>query len=116
MTLYRESLALCQTVGDKVLAAKCLEGLARVAAAKGKPEEAVRYFATAATQRETMGAPLLPTERTAHDRDVAAARAVLGENRFAAAWAAGQAMPLEQAIVEVLEADCRGHSHPAQAL
>jgi hypothetical protein len=90
--------------------------MARVAAAQGKPEEAVRYFGTAAAQRDTIGAPLLPTERTTHDRDVAAARTALGESRFVAAWAAGQAMPLEQAIVEVLEASRNDHIHPAQAL
>jgi tetratricopeptide (TPR) repeat protein len=115
-TLYTESLALCQRVGDKVLAAKCLEGLARVAAAQGKLEQAVGYLGTAAAQRDAIGAPLLPTERTTHDRDVAAARTALGENRFAAAWAAGQALPLERAIVEALEASRSGHSHPASAL
>jgi hypothetical protein len=103
-------------VGDKVLAAKCLEGLARVAAAQGQLEQAVCYFGTAAAQRDAIGAPLLPTERTTHDRDVAAARTTLGESRFAAAWAAGQALPLEQAIVEALQVSCSEHSHPAEAL
>jgi hypothetical protein len=89
--------------------------MARVAAAQGKLEQAVRYFGTAAAQRDVIGAPLLPTERTTHARDVAAARTVLGEHRFAAAWAAGQALPLEQAIVEALEASRSDHSRPAQA-
>ena len=36
-------------------------------------------------------------------RNIAAARAQLGESAFAAAWAAGRALPLEQAIAEALE-------------
>ena len=43
-----------------------------------------------------MGAPLPPAELAEHDRSVAAARAGLGEEAFAAAWAAGRAMSLEE--------------------
>ena len=37
-----------------------------------------------------------------HQRNVAAARAGLGEDAFAAAWAAGRAMPLDEAICAAL--------------
>jgi hypothetical protein len=39
----------------------------------------------------------------AHERIVAAARAALGQDGFAAAWAEGRDVPLEQAIAEALE-------------
>jgi hypothetical protein len=45
-----------------------------------------------------MGAPLPPADRAAHDRSVAAARTALCEEPFAAAWAEGRAMSLEQSI------------------
>jgi DNA-binding NarL/FixJ family response regulator len=45
---------------------------------------------------------ILPDLRTDYDRYVAAARAQLGEDAFAASWAAGRALTLEQAITEAL--------------
>jgi hypothetical protein len=42
-------------------------------------------------------------ERAVHDRSVAAVRTALGEEVFAAAWAEGQAMPLEQACAYALD-------------
>ena len=41
-------------------------------------------------------------ERPEYEATVQAARAVLGEAGFADAWAAGQALPLEQAVREAL--------------
>ncbi len=49
--------------------------------------------------RETLGAPILPVERTRYDRAVAVVRAQLGEEAFATAWAEGRTMTLEQALV-----------------
>jgi hypothetical protein len=43
-----------------------------------------------------------PPEQAEFDRDHATARAQLGEDAFTAAWAAGRAMSLEQAIAEAL--------------
>jgi hypothetical protein len=37
-----------------------------------------------------------------HDRVLAACRAALGDAAFGAAWAAGQALTLEQAVAEAL--------------
>jgi hypothetical protein len=54
--------------------------------------------------RETIGMPLPAAYRVEHDRHVAAARAVLDEATFAEAWATGRALPLEQAIAEIVEA------------
>ena len=49
-----------------------------------------------------------------HERAEAAARAVLSPDAFAAAWAAGAALPLEEAITEALQAaDPAGVATPA---
>jgi hypothetical protein len=42
-------------------------------------------------------------DRSAHDRDVAAIQATLGDDSFTAAWTEGENMTPEQAIANVLE-------------
>jgi predicted ATPase len=96
--LYEESLALRRVLGDKHGLAECLEGLAGVAVGQQQLERAARLLGAAETLREATGAPLSPRERVRYDRDVSAVRAGLGEADFAAAWAAGKAMPLEHVI------------------
>ncbi len=49
----------------------------------------------------TGGAPYIPN-RTAYARSVTTARVQVGGTAFAAAWAEGRAMALEQAIVYAL--------------
>ena len=99
---YEESLKLGQRMGLNHTILLCLEGLARVAAAQGKMERAAWLCGAAAALREDKGWPLPPAKRTENDRTVTAARAVLGEDTFAAAWAKGHALPLEEAIKDTL--------------
>ena len=56
----------------------------------------------AAALREESGVPVPASEREDHDRAVAAARTTLGETAFAAAWAAGRALTMEEAVNEAL--------------
>jgi predicted ATPase/DNA-binding XRE family transcriptional regulator len=111
---YAECLALSHAAvrADLVFS---LEGMAQVAArqaaqhpACGRLEGAVRLFGAAAALRASLGdaaarswsIPLAPANRDAYERQVAATRAALGEEAFAAAWADGQRLPLEQAMAE----------------
>jgi len=55
--------------------------------------------------REALGAPLPPVERGAYEQTVAQARAHLDTATWAAAWAEGPAMPLEQAVAYALAND-----------
>jgi predicted ATPase/Tfp pilus assembly protein PilF len=105
VALYAESLTLCRAIGNKYVAASCLEGLAAVACAQGQPERGARLVGVAAALRAALSMPLAPNERAAQERTVAAARAALGEDAFAAAWAKGQTLPLEQAIAYALGED-----------
>ena len=100
--LYAESLELMRRFGFRAAAVDCLEGLARVAAMQGRPERAARLLGASAALRDEMGAPLAPASRADHDHAANAARAALGEDAFAAAWAVGQAMSLEEAITDAL--------------
>jgi hypothetical protein len=97
-----ESLALLWELEYKNDVPRCLEGLGGVAVVQGQLERAATLFGAAEALRESINVLMPPSERADHDRAVAAARAQLGEDGFAAAWEAGRALPLEQAIEEAL--------------
>jgi predicted ATPase/transcriptional regulator with XRE-family HTH domain len=102
-TLLAEGLRLVLAAGPRWLVAAGLEGLAEAGAAGGEAARAARLLGTAAALRATMGAPLRPADRPGYHSAEAAARAALDEEAFAAAWAAGAALRLEQAVTEALE-------------
>jgi predicted ATPase/DNA-binding CsgD family transcriptional regulator len=99
--LYRESLALRWAQGEKRHIAGCLRGLASVAAAARQYVRAARLYGAAEAAREAIGAPM-PRHHARSEQAVAKARAGLGEPAFAAAWAAGRALPLAKAVAEGL--------------
>jgi non-specific serine/threonine protein kinase len=101
--LYEEGLVILLDVDDKRGIAMDLEGLAAVAVGQAQSRRAARLFGAAERVREAMGAPLPPADRAEHDRSVAAVRGALGEDAFAAAWAEGRAMSLEEATRYALE-------------
>lgn len=101
--LLGESLALQKELLQRGLGnwrglALCLAGLAGAAGAKGRLEQAARLYGAAESMREAIGASLPPVDRADYERNVALARAGLSEKAFAAAWAEGRAMTLEQAV------------------
>jgi predicted ATPase len=98
--LFEESLPLYREAGNTPGVVGCLVGLAGIAAAQGQPERAVRLFSAAQGMRDSTNAFIEPADRLAVERDVAAVRAQLSEEAFAAAWAQGRAMTLEQAIAD----------------
>ena len=102
---FAESLALLREfrVGVARNIAFILDGLAGIAASRRQPEQAVYLFGAAEALRETQNSVLPPIYRPAYERDVAAARAQLDEPAFTAAWAAGRALSLEQAIEAALK-------------
>jgi predicted ATPase/DNA-binding CsgD family transcriptional regulator len=95
---YEESLALFRELGEKWFIAACLDGLAGVYTVQKQTKWAVLLLGAAAALRETIGSSLPPTFRLSYERTMAAARTQLGEEAFAAAWAEGRTMPLEQLI------------------
>ena len=96
--------------------ADCLEILAAVAAARGRPTPAARLFGAAEALREAIGVAPRPIFRPSYEQFIAAARVQVGEKKFAAAWAAGREMTPEQAAACVLEViPAAGMIDPAQA-
>ena len=100
---YRESVRLYQVTGEKPMIAACLEGIARVACTQGQWQPAARLLGAVAALRDAIGAPLPPVERTIHERTMGQLRTTLGHDLFQAAWVAGRALPLEQAIDDALD-------------
>ena len=82
---------------------KPLEGLAGVAAGQGDAARAAQLWGAAEALRAALGAPQSPTDRVKFARMVEAAQAQVGPAAWAQAWAAGRAMPVEQAITSALE-------------
>ena len=102
--LVQDGLRVSAEYGVADLLARGLADMGIAAEATGRPEDAARLFGAATALSEAIDVPLAPDamDRTRLDRHLAAARAVLGEGAFRAAWAAGRAMPIEAAVVEAL--------------
>ncbi len=96
--LFEESLALFREEKNKQQTAGCLAGLAQVATAQGQLDRAARFFGAAEALYETIGASMWSFNRADYERDLAAVRAQLGEEAFAAAWEEGRTMTPEQVI------------------
>ena len=100
--LCRESLALHRAAGETWEIGRYGWVLAAAAFGQGQPERAARLFAAASAVRERVGAPLPPIFQSTHDGALAAVRRTLGEDAFAATWAAGQALSLEESLAPAL--------------
>lgn len=105
LACFRECLALVGELsgrGYPLIVVNVLVGSALVAAAWGQPERAALLLGAAEGTREQFRVGVdVPTERAAHARAEAAARAALGDQAFCAALSAGRDLPLATAIDEV---------------
>ncbi len=99
-TFYEEALAILRELDVKWFIAACLDGLAEVALAQRQPEWVAHLLGAAALLREALGVSPPPYNLANYERTVATTRAQLGEERFAAAWAEGREMTLEQVLAE----------------
>jgi len=61
-------------------------------------------FGASQALRFTLGAPVPPSYAAERERSLAAARGVLGDADFAAAWNRGQALSLQEAVAEAMAA------------
>jgi hypothetical protein len=103
--LGREELLIWRRLGTPFHIAGGLEGLARTAAAAAegaRAQRAARLLGAAAALRERVDVLPSPRDRVNTERAAAEARAALGEEQWAAAFAAGRAMALEESIAQAL--------------
>jgi len=93
------------------------EDMADIAGMTGRAGAAARLYGAAAVLRERLENPIGPFFLSEHEREVAVSRVALGADAFAAAWAAGRALPLEAAVAEALAVadECAIAAAPAAA-
>jgi non-specific serine/threonine protein kinase len=99
---YAEGLAQLHGSDARNERAICLEGLATIAWAGDDAQRAARLCGAAAAAR-LPDLTLAPVTLPGCAEVIAATRAVLGDEQFAAAWTAGQALTLEQTTALALE-------------
>jgi predicted ATPase/class 3 adenylate cyclase len=93
----KEALALERELGNWAYGAYCLESFAGLAGATGQGARAARLWGAAEALRTNIGAPLPLDARPLYEPSMAAARALLGEAAWEAAFAQGKAMSAEEA-------------------
>jgi tetratricopeptide (TPR) repeat protein len=104
--LFDESLAIFRGLDYQFGLWLGIIGRARIDIATGKAVQAVHICAS--VEAVSIGQDDPPTawppeHRSHYERTVAAARAQLGEEAFATAWAAGRAMTIEEVVAEALD-------------
>jgi tetratricopeptide (TPR) repeat protein len=100
---YCVALGVFEPIGDPPGVASCLEGLAGIARRRGDLERAVRLYGAAARLRDSAASALPVFERGNVDAATVELTIALGEEGFAAAWAAGQGLPAERAVAYAIE-------------
>jgi tetratricopeptide (TPR) repeat protein len=88
----RESLTVRQARGDRLGVADCVDAMAALLQRRGALERSAQLVGLAASLREKIAAPRWAIDQVRHDRELAALRATLGEDTFAASYAAGAAL------------------------
>jgi len=114
--LLEECFGIARLGRDSIIVGGNLAPLAAVVAAAGQAEAAVRLVGAATAWRERAGFGTFPNDVPWPDLAIGPARAQLDASVFDAAWRAGRAMTLDQAVEEALAvAAAVGSALPAQA-
>jgi non-specific serine/threonine protein kinase len=103
--LFTESLVLFRSVKYRWSVADCLAGLGGVAAQEGQAERAALLLGAAEAIHAALdasGTLIEPVNRVAWEEAMARARQQIDEAAWEAAWAAGRALPLDQAVAAAL--------------
>jgi DNA-binding CsgD family transcriptional regulator len=99
LEFYREALDLGRSHPGIRVVTEVVEAVGIMAAAVGQAERAARLLGAAKAQRDRLGLRYRVREdQVALEQAVAAARTALGEEAFAAAWAAGRTLSPGQAV------------------
>jgi non-specific serine/threonine protein kinase len=102
LTLYLTTIQEWREFGHRGAVAHQLECLAFIAKAKEHGERAVKLMGAAEALREVSSSPMTPNEHMLYDREVAELRTGLDEPVFAALWAEGRNMTMDQAVAYAL--------------
>jgi excisionase family DNA binding protein len=100
MARFAEALAEHVTYDDKQNIGYCLRGIAGAAAHLGQPDLAARLFGAADSLFDGLGTSVWPIDLIELERNLAAVHAVMGQEAFGSAFAAGRALTLWEALAE----------------
>jgi excisionase family DNA binding protein len=98
MACFAEALAANTSYGDHQNIGYCLGGIAGIATLLGQSERAAPLFGAADRLFERLGTSIWPVDNVDYQRNLGATQEQLGTEAFTAAFAAGRALPLEEAI------------------
>ena len=119
-TTLREALTAISDIDYEQILPAVLRTAAQMAARRGDGVTAARRYGAADGIRERLGMEVSAARRTTYERAVVAVRDTLGTAAFAAAWDAGRALTLDEAIAEATslaaEATPPGSGHLAAAV
>src|SRR5262249_54096472 len=90
-SFYSKVMVIGQEIGNDFIETVCLSAYVTLAVAQRKPDKAARLGGAVEKQIPSIRFVLSPAERAEYDTAVAATRAALSEEAYAAAWAEGQA-------------------------
>jgi hypothetical protein len=99
---YGAAIRLQWQAGGRTSLLRLLSALAGVMARSGQAGRAARLLGVVAAGRTATGLVVPIPEQEEQEQTVATVRLALGATAFEAAFAAGQALPLEEAVAEVL--------------
>ena len=97
-TIYNQAFQLQQEMHYTYPVDWGLDGAAGVAAALGDPIRAARLFGAAHAIRRESVRDVVPDMKIRYTRDLALARSQLAPEQWQAAWDAGMAMSLDEAV------------------
>ena len=103
LPLISEGLTLLYELGERYGTVYCLPLLSQCFAALGAREKGARLVGATDAQLEETGLALVALSMRLRDATVADLRATLGEERFAALHAEGEAMSFEEAVAYALD-------------
>lgn len=93
-----ESLAIRMEIGDKGGIAWCLEKLAEAKHDQAEFEQATKIFGHAEALRAPIRSVIDPADQAEYNHIISGLQSALGMDAFAALWAEGKAMQLEEII------------------
>jgi tetratricopeptide (TPR) repeat protein len=99
---YHQSLALCQTLDNKHMTARCLAGLGGVALAQDQNERATQLLAAAHTLFSALLPFLPPGDQAEYTQMIQGAQGALSAADFSHAWNTGAALTTQQAVAFAL--------------
>jgi predicted ATPase/DNA-binding CsgD family transcriptional regulator len=95
---FLEAIVLFRVTGDQRGIAECLLGVAAVALARDRPQQAAQLFGAADAALDRAGMSITTSNASDYHRNIEALRARLGRVAFAEEWSAGRVMTADQAI------------------